>query len=634
MRVSFLARTVGLLVLLSGPNAWAQEDQEAEAAYQKARSAYYAFKEDPKRLKYRHHWQKIGTMFEKFIEKHPAAPRVPDALFSVGRLYRDLYKFSRQTKDLDHSQELLQQVVEKYPSSHLADDAQLYIALCYVEFRKDPEKAQTELKTLVERFPEGDVTPKARRMLEDLGGPEADSEPPAVPPKEQPVGVVKAENSRASKEGKPEPAETEDKKEPPLVPVERSVLENIRHWSDPGYTRISLYTRSQTSYKVGILPADAQSGQPPRLYVDLKNVDLDSDVSDSMLVGDGVVKRIRVAAREGGFVRVVIDLDKEREHRVFPMEDPARVVVDIGGGDKGENSPAIPQDVVEIQAATGAEQKPDETKRATKEPPKSSVEEYSVPDSSVAKQVQKKIKALKSRPGASLSMLAGLKVKRIVLDPGHGGNDPGAIGPNGTLEKELTLDLAHRIAKLLKDEQGLEVLFTRTTDTTLALEERTAIANTNKADLFVSIHLNANRDRRLKGVETFYLDISDDRYSMRLAARENATSEKSISDLQYILADLALKSHVDDSISLSRHVQRSIVGALRKTYKDIKDLGVKYALFYVLIGARMPSILVEASFISNPEEEKRLCKQAYKDELAQAISLGIKGFISERTAKE
>ena len=246
--------------------------------------------------------------------------------------------------------------------------------------------------------------------------------------------------------------------------------------------------------------------------------------------------------------------------------------------------------------------------------------------------MKKKAKELKktSKPGESLSMQVGLKVKRIVIDAGHGGRDPGAIGPKGTLEKDMALDVARRVKKLLEKKLKLEVILTRNSNRYMALEARTALANKRKADLFVSIHFNAHRNRKFRGVETFYLDLTNDRYSIKLAARENATSEKSISDLEFILQDLALKSHVDDSILLSRLIQKAMVGKLRKKYKRVRDLGVKSALFYVLIGARMPSILIEGSFLTNPMEEKRIRTKSYRQRLAEGIFTGIKNFVDER----
>jgi N-acetylmuramoyl-L-alanine amidase len=561
MRLYLFSALFLMGVLLSG-NVRAAEP-EYETAYQKARDAFYRFRGDEKKKKFRHNWQNLAEKFEKIAEKYPESPRAPDALFTAGRLYYDLYFISRVTEDLDSSIKLFRRVVNKFPENHLADDAQLFIALRWIEYEKKPDDARKELRHLVEQFPKGDVTPKARRMLEDLG----------ETPKE--------------------------KKTPPPKKVAKPVLEKVRHWSNPEYTRIALYTRSKARYKVGELAADKKQGLPHRLYIDVLEAKAGSDLAESIKVEDSVVRNIRCAEREGGFIRVVVDLDEDRPHRVFPMNDPARVVVDIT---KTEDK---------VAKVIG--------KKTARKPP-------------APKPPKKKVKELKkkSKPGESLSMLVGLKVKRIVIDPGHGGRDPGAIGRKGTLEKEMTLDVARRVKKLLKKKLKVEVLLTRDSDRFIALEARTGYANKKRADLFVSIHFNAHRNRKFRGVETFYLDLTNDRYSIKLAARENATSEKSISDLEFILQDLALKSHVDDSILLSRFIQKAMVGKLRKKYKRVRDLGVKSALFYVLIGARMPSILIEGSFLTNPTEEKRIRLKSYRQRLAEGIVAGIKRFVDER----
>jgi len=555
---------------------------EYETAYQNAREAFYRFRGNEQKKKFRHNWQNLAEKFEKIAEKYPDCPRAPDALFTAGRLYYDLYFISRVTEDLDAAIKLFRRLVNKFPENHLADDAQLFIALRWIEYEKNPEDARKELRYLVEQFPKGDVTPKARRMLEDLGEPQQEEKTP--PPK---VTEKEKEKEKEKEEEKPPPEKT-------AAPV----LEKIRHWSNPEYTRIALYTRSKARYKVGKLAADERQKLPHRLYIDVLEAKAGSDLAESIKVEDSVVSNIRCAEREGGFIRVVIDLDEDRPHRVFPMDDPARVVVDIT---KSED---------QIAKVIG--------KKPAEKP--------------VKKAPRKKVKELKkkSKPGESLSMLVGLKVKRIVIDPGHGGRDPGAIGPKGTLEKEMALDVARRVKKLLEKKLKLDVLLTRNSDHFMALEARTGYANKKKADLFVSIHFNAHRNRKYRGVETFYLDLTNDRYSIKLAARENATSEKSISDLEFILQDLALKSHVDDSILLSRFIQKAMVGKLRKKHKSVRDLGVKSALFYVLIGARMPSILIEGSFITNPIEEQRIRQKSYRQQLAEGIVDGIKKFVDER----
>jgi N-acetylmuramoyl-L-alanine amidase len=227
-----------------------------------------------------------------------------------------------------------------------------------------------------------------------------------------------------------------------------------------------------------------------------------------------------------------------------------------------------------------------------------------------------------------------LKLHRIVLDAGHGGIDTGAVGPSGVREKDVTLALVKRVRDRIRQEMpNVDVILTRSDDSTLALQDRTTAANQAKADLFISIHCNASPARRVRGVETYYLNITHDRYSMRLASRENTeTGKPSISDLDYILADLAMKSNVDDSIRLGRQVQSSIMKKLKMRWSDVPDLGLKHALFYVLMGNHMPSILVESSFLSNGVEEQRLNSDAYQDAIADGVVQGVRRFVEERQA--
>jgi N-acetylmuramoyl-L-alanine amidase len=229
----------------------------------------------------------------------------------------------------------------------------------------------------------------------------------------------------------------------------------------------------------------------------------------------------------------------------------------------------------------------------------------------------------------SLAQQLGLKVRRVVIDAGHGGHDTGAIGPTGVREKDVALAVTQKLKTKL-EALGLEVVLTRDDDTFIALDERTRIANREHGDLFISIHCNAAPSKSLRGVETYTLNTSSNRYSVRLAARENATTERGINDLQYILADLATKANTGESQRLADRVQRSIVRGLSKDYKGIRDLGTKEALFVVLLGAKMPSILVETSFLSNPEDEQRLSSDAYQEALASQIAEAVDGFLDER----
>ncbi len=229
----------------------------------------------------------------------------------------------------------------------------------------------------------------------------------------------------------------------------------------------------------------------------------------------------------------------------------------------------------------------------------------------------------------SLAQQLGLKVRRVIIDAGHGGHDTGAIGPTGVREKDVALAVVLKLKDKL-EALGLEVVLTRDDDTFVALEQRTRIANKEHGDLFISIHCNAAPSKNLRGVETYTLNTSSNRYSVRLAARENATTERGINDLQYILADLATKANTGESQRLAESVQRSLIRGLSKEYKGIRDLGTKEALFVVLLGAKMPSILVETSFLSNPEDEQRLASEAYQQALADNVAEAVESFLEAR----
>ncbi|MCX7958319.1 MAG: N-acetylmuramoyl-L-alanine amidase, partial [Deltaproteobacteria bacterium] len=221
-----------------------------------------------------------------------------------------------------------------------------------------------------------------------------------------------------------------------------------------------------------------------------------------------------------------------------------------------------------------------------------------------------------------------LSQKIVVIDPGHGGDDQGAVGKGGLKEKDVVLDISLELAKIIRKNTDLEVFLTRDSDVSVKLSDRAAFAREKKADLFISVHANANKNRKFAGVEVYYLNNTDDRASQKVAMLENINSDKSISDLKMTLLDLAISANVDESMRLAQYVQSGIINKLRKKHPDVKDRGVKYALFYVLFGTEIPSILVETSFISNPIEEKRLKTREYRKQIAEGIYDGIMKYIN------
>jgi N-acetylmuramoyl-L-alanine amidase len=272
-----------------------------------------------------------------------------------------------------------------------------------------------------------------------------------------------------------------------------------------------------------------------------------------------------------------------------------------------------------------------------RESPKSSASNQSAPAEPAAPVARKKTRNNKSAnlaanaheavPTAagdlSLIRALGLKIGRIVVDAGHGGHDTGTIGPNGLLEKDLVLDVALRLGKLLENKLGADVIYTRQDDTFVPLETRTAIANQNEADLFISIHANSSSDASARGVETYYLNFNSSPDALEVAARENAVSEKSVHELGDLVKKIALKEKIDESREFAATVQKSLHTGEAAKSPGVHDRGVKKAPFIVLIGANMPSILTEISFVSNPTDERKLRTPEYRQRIAESLYRGV-----------
>ncbi|UCH08627.1 MAG: N-acetylmuramoyl-L-alanine amidase [Deltaproteobacteria bacterium] len=368
------------------------------------------------------------------------------------------------------------------------------------------------------------------------------------------------------------------------------VVKDIRHWSTPSYTRVVVDLESQVIYREHLLKRDPSLRKPRRLFVDLLNARISKDIESSIPIKDGLLRRARAGQYDKRTVRVVLDIDNMESYKIFHLYDPFRIVVDV----RGKERLLKPEKQIVAQKAP---EKPKQTKRDEK--------------------------------GISLAKQLGLGVKRIIIDPGHGGKDPGALGKNGIEEKDVMLKLAKILADRVRDDLKCEAILTRTSDTFLALEDRTAIANTKKGDLFISLHTNAHRDRRVSGIETYILNIALDEDAMNLAALENATSTKNIGDLQMILNDLMLNTKINESGRLAQFVHKGLMKELRKGYKRVNSRGVRQAPFYVLIGAEMPAILVEVGYITNNIENGRLCSPAYLNRTADGIMKGIASYIED-----
>jgi N-acetylmuramoyl-L-alanine amidase len=367
-------------------------------------------------------------------------------------------------------------------------------------------------------------------------------------------------------------------------------VRDIRHWSNPTYTRVVIDVDGEVQYRFGRLT------NPERLYVDLLGAQIDPQLQGRSLdVSDRYLKAVRGAQNQAGVVRVVLDLKTLRDYHIFTLADPYRLVIDLKDAGNGASVPPLPLPPAARQPA------------ATPEQPR-----------------------VRADPAGPVKRPATPSDQRwhVVIDAGHGGKDPGAIGPSGIMEKDVVLDIARRLRDLMRQERQWRVTLTRDTDVFIPLEERTALANAKGADLFVSIHANSAERPEAHGIETYFLDLASDEQSMRVAARENATTVSKVSDLQRILQDLQMTSKRNESSLLAGSVQQALV-QVPKGGKNGRDLGVKHAPFVVLMGAEMPSILVETGFISNPGEERKLADPKYRGQAARAIFEGIKEYLAD-----
>jgi len=443
----------------------------------------------------------------------------------------------------------------------------------------DQDQARDLFKRIIRQFPKSRYKSRSKKGLRAMGK------------KKRPGTVAKSASLPKSVTKKPKKSKPIVKKAPvtppfPILTGPPTIVKGIRYWSNPHYTRVVIDADKETMFAHRLLRKDPAIGKPPRLYVDLNNSRLAKNFQKVVSINDNLLSDARAGQYTSELVRVVVDLKSFETYKLFSLKNPFRIVIDIRG------TKTTPKKSEHLTASIPK----DGTKLGT---------------SALARQL-------------------ALGVRRIVIDAGHGGKDYGAPGYlKGVHEKIVTLQIAKRLRNKIKTELGCEVFLTRESDKYLTLEERTAIANTKNADLFISIHTNSHRDRRAFGIETYILNLATDNEAILVAARENATSAKNISDLQTILNDLMHHTKVDESSRLAAHVQNTLHKDLKKRYSQIRNKGVKHAPFYVLLGAEMPAILIETAFISNSRECKRLVNRDYQTAMVEAISSGIQKYIHE-----
>jgi len=543
---------------------------------------------------------RLVASYEGIVRRYPTTGYSDNALWQGGALAEAAYWRFGRADDRNTAARLYNWLVREYPTSPLVKRARTQI--------EGLEKAEAVESTLpVAPTPAAVATGPASALAEALAAPSSSS-PPTVRPAGPGIAALPSTATAIS------------------APM-RAVLTDIQRVVLQDSVRVTLSLDREVPY------SDERIAGPDRVFFDLKGAQLAAPLVDKILsYSDDIVRQIRTGRHPNGTIRVVLALDGVARYSVFTLYNPYRVVIDC----ERATAVTVKQATVTPPARVAANPGLD---TATPQPPPAAAS--SAPNVQASAPLPEKRAAVALPPapappsvtpdpaapavplsngagGFSLSRQLGLGISRIVIDPGHGGHDPGANG-HGIREADLTLDIALRLEKLLQDEAGIEVALTRRGNVYVPLEERTAIANRESADLFLSIHANASRNTAAHGIETYYLSFASTADAEAVAARENSASERAMHNLPDIIKAIALNNKLDESRDLASMVQESMVTRLRRSHKGLRNLGVKKAPFVVLIGAGMPSVLAEISFLTNRQEAQLLKTAGYKQKIAEAL---------------
>ncbi len=572
----------GLLAIpsVSFPATHRPNREQARAAFERADGLRSALESQPEKERHKADYENVIRAFQAVYRASPAYTKTPLALAAVGELYEEMGRIFSSERYTHSSIQAYEFLVSQYPKNPASREALFKIGEIYRTGLENPEEARKTFQKFLEQYPKSARAAEAREQLTQI-----DQE-----------GAERARSPAASRRAE---IKSEHAGQIPEVTT-------VRHWVGPNYSRIVIGVDEEVKFDT------LRLGNPDRIVLDLTNTRLSPNLSGKTFPGeDGFLRQIRLAQYKPNVTRVVLDVEKIEDYSVFSLPNPFRLVIDIHG------TPAA--SVVTARRAVSASQTPPELPKPGEKSTPSTRPEPNAP-----------IKPAKPTESGSqtLTRALGLKVAKIVIDPGHGGHDTGTLGPTGLLEKDLVLDVALRLKKLIEKNLGSQVMMTRIDDTFVPLEERTAIANQNGADLFVSVHANASRDRSARGIETYYLNFTSNAEALEVAARENATSQESVHQLQDLIKKIAMTEKIEESHEFATQVQRQMHDRLAKSGDKQRDRGVKKAPFVVLIGANMPSILAEISFLTNPRDERLLKRPDFRQKIAAALYQGITRYTS------
>jgi N-acetylmuramoyl-L-alanine amidase len=617
-------------------------------------------------------YKQVVSTYRRVYLITPHAIEVPDALLSVAELYTEMgERFGRSYYQL--AVESYQFLLREYPNSKYCQDALFRTAKLQKDQLGDSALATQSYQDFLKRFPRSQRRREAQEALADLTllksieGSRTSAAATATQPAPTVVSVEENEPAAA----------------PPAASAERGgelshsgAVPRIRRISTSATTDA---TRVVIDLEDTVQYASARISNPDRIFFDLHAAKLTPELARGKIGVEGkLLTAIRVAQNQAGVVRVVLDVTAVKDYTASLLNQPPRLVIDLYPGPHGAANflRAFGKSKPSASDASSSEDI-EQTAASTKASPAqaAAMKEFAALERAVAplpgepvnpaggpnapasstgtlvRNAPATSRTLRAKAGRSpsgkpdlitrvaapqptrdgqstLTRTLGLKIGRIVIDAGHGGHDTGTIGPTGLMEKDLCLDVALRLGKIIQQRlPGADIVYTRSDDTFIPLEDRTRIANEAKADLFLSIHANSSEDHAARGIETYYLNLKGSGDSMEVAARENAASQQSIHDLEDLIKKIARTEKIDESREFAEDIQDSLSKRIQKSVKPVKNRGVRKAPFVVLIGADMPSILTEISFLSNPADELLLKKPEYRQRVAEGLYQGVASYL-------
>ncbi len=601
-------------------------------------------------------YKQVVSSYRRVALITPRAPQVPDSLLAIAEVYTEMGdRFGRSY--YQSAADSYQFLVREYPKSKYCQDAILRIAKLQRDRLGDAELAKKTYEDFLKRYPRSPRKREAQESLAELAllqNSEASSS-----------ALNAAANSAPS-----EPAERDARPNAPVHSGGKSVaradsrqvprVRRIRAAANGEATRVTIDLEDSVQY------ASGRIANPDRIFFDLHAAKLMPEVArENIRVDGGLLTAVRVAQNHQGVVRVVLDVEGVKDYTASLTNNPTQLLIDLYGNSgtatvrtakarrreqaDGEDASAGSNSAQNVAARNSSENPlpapagnsnsaisgsvaggaPAAGRNAGSTAKNLKSKSAKAAASAKPELVQPSTAPLPTRDGQStLTRALGLKISRIVIDAGHGGHDTGTIGPTGLMEKDLCLDVALRLGKIIQQRlPGAEVVFTRSDDTFILLEERTNIANDVKADLFLSIHANSSRDHAARGIETYYLNLKGSAEAMEVAARENASSQEGVHELQDLVKRIARTEKIDESKEFAEDIQDSLAKRVERSGRSIRNRGVRKAPFVVLIGADMPSILTEISFLSNPADEKLLKQPEQRQKMAEGLYQGVASYL-------